>query len=168
MSPRRSPSAASDAGCPITFRYPTDWGAHRDTTFAEEPCTFTLRPQAWDSLLLAADSVDVYTIELRVIPEGFDAAVKRSAFALGADGRWVVHGRAGAEAPAIAIDRRSWEGVWGTAALGCYRVTGSYLGAGCESPMAFVGTATHSVELVGAHGSEDVFDRILGMLTFRP
>jgi hypothetical protein len=165
-SPQQPERTFTSATCQVAFRHRADWVVGPDTSQAAGPCAFLIRPLAWDSLLLAADSVDLYTLGLRLVAEGFDAALAESPFER-RNGAWVVLGRQGLESSATAIAGQNWQGVWGTATIGCYRLEGGYAGL-CDAPTALVGTGTRSVMLEGGPQSEDVFARILATLELRP
>jgi hypothetical protein len=165
-SPQQPELTFASAPCHVAFRHPADWVVRPDTNQAADPCAFLIRPLAWDSLLVDADSVDLYTLGLRVVAQDFEAAVAESPFER-RNGTWVILGRQGLENAATPIADRGWQGVWGTATIGCYRIEGGYAGL-CDAPTALVGTATRSAMLEGGPQSENVFDRILATLELRP
>jgi hypothetical protein len=165
-TPEQAELTFASATCQVTFRHPADWVVHPDTSQAGESCAFRVQPVTWDSLLLEADGVDVYTVRLRSDPFGFETAVAASAFQHRTVD-WVLLGRQGSESPATGIAQRGWRGVRGTATVGCYRIEGGYAGL-CDTLAAVLGTDTRSVTLDGGPQSEDVFDRILATLELRP
>lgn len=151
-----------DAGCHVAFQHPTDWGVQADTGQFAEPCSYIARPVAYDSLLIQADSVDVYSISIHVAEGSPDAVAETAGFAhRGAS--WVIQGRFGAETPGSPYSRADLTGVTGVAAAGCYRLGGAYVGA-CDAPAALVGTTSRSVAIRGGPRSEDAVALILSTL----
>jgi hypothetical protein len=156
----------SSGACPVTFMYPASWTIAIDTTASEVACRLVLRPIAWDSLFVEADSVQgVYTVVLEIMARRFEDAVPLSPFEQ-RDTGWVALGRLGLEAPATAI-ARGWRGVRGEAPYGCYRMGGGYVGA-CSWPVALVGDDLFTARIDGAPDSIEVFERVLNSLTFTP
>lgn len=156
-----------DAGCHLTFRYPVDWMVAIDSTEPGTTCRFWLRPVAWDSLLVLADSVEgAYTVGVVVEERGFEDALPTTAFRRQA-GSWIVGGRHGSESSASAIERNGWRGVWGEPLLGCYRIDGPYVAA-CELPVALIGTATRSAQISGGVRTFAVFERVLATIELGP
>lgn len=163
----RPERAFRDAACHVAFRYPADWAVTIDTAPPVVACRFVLRPAAWDSLIVAADSIEnAYTVRVIVEARGFDAVVPVTAFRR-RDGAWIVGGRQGVEREATAIARNGWRGVWGEPLLGCSRIGGPYVAA-CELPTAVVGTDERSARIWGGVLSFDVFERVLETLELRP
>ncbi|MEJ2215602.1 MAG: hypothetical protein P8099_03190 [Gemmatimonadota bacterium] len=158
----------SDPSCHVTFRYPADWVVRPASMDSGSVCGFRIRPLAWDSLIVEADSVEgAWTILLKVRSKGFDEAIGSSPFER-RDSGWVVLGRLGLENVAVPVARNGWRGLRGDAPFGCYRMGGGYMGA-CEFPVALVGTDDYSATLEsGGGGAPEVFERILETLRFLP
>ncbi len=153
-----------DDRCGVSFQYPSNWTVQADST---EPsrCLFSIRPSAWDSLLIAADSVDVYTLTVEVVPEPFESVAAGRGFER-RDGEWVVLGRQAMEAPAQLIEGPRWQhGVRGARVGGCYRLAGAYGGI-CELPAAVIGGDDTSASLDAGPQSGDVLDLILATFEF--
>ncbi len=148
-----------DSVCHVSFEYPDDWAVETDSSPAAEACTYLVRPLAYDSLLLANDSVDVHTVFVQVIPQPPEVAAEDAGFEPRGRG-WVILGRWGAETSGSPYRRGRLHGVTGIAAGGCYRVRGSYVGA-CDLPAALVGDEARSVAIRGGPRSEDVVSLIV-------
>lgn len=156
----------ANRACRLAFSYPADWEVVSDTVGSDTPCSFSLRPRAWQQLLLAHDSVDLYSILLRGYPNEVWSQASQNGFEHH-DSGWVALGWQGAEAPADTVHGPGWHGVRGMPTAGCYKVQGPYFGL-CDTPTAVVGTRTWAVVLVGGPQSEDVFDRVLATLRLGP
>lgn len=156
----------TNPACQIAFNHPADWDIVPDATDPDTPCRFSLHPRNWRQLLTANDSVDLFTISLRVSPHDVWNLASESGFEL-RHGRWVVLGRDGVAAPADTTTGPGWHGVRGTASAGCYHEGGDYAGL-CDNPTAVVGTATRAVVIVAGPQAEGVFDRVLATLQLSP
>jgi hypothetical protein len=154
-----------DGECHLAFQYPSDWAVRPDTAEYSQPCVYFIEPLALDSLLIEADSVDVYTIWLEVVDGPPDVAGGYAGFERRDDG-WVILGRQGAETPGTPYTRNELSGVMGIASIGCYRINGGYLGV-CDAPSALVGTVARSVAIRGGPWSEDVVDLIVNTIDLR-
>ncbi len=155
---------ATMSQCGLQFTLPAGWAIAPHPYAVEPECGFSLRPLAWDSLLIAHDSVDHFTMLVRVSEESFVESVPLSPFEA-VEARWWVNGRLGLRNEAVAIARNGWQGVSGDGPFGCYRIGGGYAGA-CETPTALLGTDARSAIIEG--GSEDVFRIVLESLRFVP
>lgn len=152
----------ANRSCHLAFAYPATWEVVSDTTDGTATCSFALRPRDWQPRLLANDSVDFFTIQVRVFPRGVWRQAPESGFERRAHG-WVVLGRMGESSPADSIAGSRWSGLRGIAAAGCYREGGGYVGL-CDTPVAVLGTQTRSVVLVAGPRSENVFGRVIATL----
>ncbi len=156
-------SQFTSPGCHIGFAYPEAWEVVADT--APDPqsaCSFSVRPRDWQQRAVAADSVDLYSISVEIVPQGVWTQLSESSFRKRGTG-WVVLGRQDLEDRADTVSGPGWKGVRGTATAGCYRMEGTYAGL-CGQPTALVGTATRSIMLYGGPRSEDAFNGILATL----
>ena len=150
--------------CHVAFGHPADWEVVPDSVEPDNPCRFLVRPRDWQQRLAANDSVDVYTILVRVVEHDVWHEVPETGFER-RGARWVVLGRQGLAAPADTVSGPGWSGLRGTATVGCFREQGGYAGL-CDAPSALVGTTARSMVLIAGPQSEDVFDRILVTLRF--
>jgi hypothetical protein len=151
--------------CHTTFSRPADWEVVPDTSEPDNTCRFLVRPRDWQQRLIASDSVDVYTILVRIVEHDVWSEVPESGFERRGAG-WVVLGRQGLERPADTVSGPGWRGLRGIATVGCFREEGAYAGL-CDAPSAVVGTTARSLVLIAGSRSEDVFDRILATLRFQ-
>ncbi len=158
----QSVATFEDTACHVAFQRPADWVVHPDPEALAEPCSYVVRPAAYDSLLIESDSVDVYSVYIEVIEGSPDVAAEYAGFEHREDG-WVIRGRGGAETPGSTYSRADLTGVTGVAAAGCYRIHGSYAGA-CDSPAALVGRADRSVAIRGGPRSEDAVAFVVSTL----
>lgn len=145
---------------------PTTWRVSQDTTYVNGGCVFLVRPLAWDSLQVEADSMSgAYTIWLESLPGSVESHLATRAFEQ-RDSGWVVLGRHGIESPARRTVGPGWRGVRGTAVVGCHRIEGGYVGI-CDLEVALIGTDRHTVELQSHPSTLDVFEAILATLELR-
>ncbi len=152
-------------GCRTAFSRPADWEVVPDTSEPDSTCRFLVRPRDWQQRMIASDSVDLYTILVRIVGHDVWSEVPEAGFERRGAG-WIVLGRQGLEQPADTVSGPGWRGLRGIATVGCFRGEGVYAGL-CEVPSAVVGTRTRSLVLIAGPRSEDVFDRILATLRFQ-
>ena len=161
---RSSERQFTSRSCHITFVFPAAWEVVDDTTDRTLPCGFRLRPRDWHARLAANDSVDNFTISIRVFPRGVWKQVPESGFERRPNG-WVVLGRMGTAWPAESVATAQLRGLRGTAEAGCYRESGTYFGL-CDNPTALLGTNSRSLLIIAGPRGESVFKRLVATLSF--
>lgn len=150
--------------CGIEFLYPANWRVVEAPRPAG-PCRFRAVPLAWDSLLIANDSVDLHWLSIASAERPFESAARDFGFEQRGD-RWFALGIPGVSEPVDSVRGPGWTGVRGSRTTRCNGM-GSVMGGVCEAPAAVVTSGRRSVTLGGGPQAGPILTLVLASLRIR-
>ena len=151
--------------CGIEFLYPANWRVELESRQPPRPCHFRAVPLAWDSLLIANDSVDLHWLAIASAQRPLDSVATDFGFELRGD-VWFALGLPGVSEPLDSVRGPGWTGVRGSRTTRCNGM-GSVIGGVCEAPAAVVTSGGRSVTLGGGPQAGPILTLVLSSLRVR-